>query len=73
MLWYVFPVKEGISWEGHLGGFLVGCVYAFAHRNKKALYKNDLPIQDEPIDFYIGKNGELIDLNQKKIKRKRYD
>ncbi|GGD55152.1 rhomboid family intramembrane serine protease [Muriicola marianensis] len=24
MLWYIFPVEEGISWEGHLGGFLVG-------------------------------------------------
>ena len=63
MLWYVFPVKEGISWEGHLGGFLVGCVYAFVYRDKKAIYKNDLPIEDEPIDFYFGKNGELIDLN----------
>ena len=24
MIWYVFPIKEGISWEGHLSGFLVG-------------------------------------------------
>ena len=24
MLWYIFPVKEGISWEGHLAGFLTG-------------------------------------------------
>ncbi|NER10499.1 Membrane associated serine protease, rhomboid family [Muriicola jejuensis] len=24
MLWYIFPVEDGISWEGHLGGFLVG-------------------------------------------------
>ncbi len=29
MLWYIFPVEEGISWEGHLGGFLVGLFAAF--------------------------------------------
>lgn len=29
MLWYIFPVEEGISWEGHLGGFLVGLLAAY--------------------------------------------
>ena len=29
LLWYIFPVKDGISWEGHLGGFLTGFVLAF--------------------------------------------
>ena len=24
LLWYIFPIKEGISWEGHLAGFLTG-------------------------------------------------
>ncbi len=28
LLWYIFPVKDGISWEGHLGGFLTGLVLA---------------------------------------------
>ncbi len=28
MLWYIFPVKDGISWEGHLGGFLTGLMLA---------------------------------------------
>lgn len=28
MLWYIFPILDGISWEGHLGGFLTGLVLA---------------------------------------------
>ena len=28
LLWYIFPVKEGISWEGHLAGFITGLVLA---------------------------------------------
>jgi len=24
LLWYIFPMENGISWEGHLGGFLSG-------------------------------------------------
>lgn len=28
MIWYIFPVKDGISWEGHLAGFLTGLLLA---------------------------------------------
>lgn len=28
MLWYIFPVKDGMSWEGHLAGFLTGLFLA---------------------------------------------
>ncbi|MBO0590434.1 rhomboid family intramembrane serine protease [Cellulophaga sp. E16_2] len=29
MLWYIFPIQDDISWEGHLSGFLVGFVFAY--------------------------------------------
>ena len=32
MVWYLLPVKEEISWEGHLSGFIVGILFAFYFR-----------------------------------------
>ncbi|MFK7814652.1 MAG: rhomboid family intramembrane serine protease [Maribacter sp.] len=29
LLWYIFPMKDGVSWEGHLGGFLTGFAFAY--------------------------------------------
>lgn len=36
LVWYLFPVDEQISWEGHLGGFISGLVLA-------VLLKKDIP------------------------------
>jgi membrane associated rhomboid family serine protease len=33
MIWYVFPIKEKISWEGHLSGFIVGLILAIVYKN----------------------------------------
>ena len=32
MIWYILPIKDGISWEGHLSGFLVGILLAIIYR-----------------------------------------
>ena len=36
-IWYIFPIKENISWEGHLSGFIVGIILA-------VLFKKNIPI-----------------------------
>ncbi len=33
LIWGVLPGKEGISWEGHLFGFLAGVLFAYLSRN----------------------------------------
>ncbi len=32
MIWGIFPTKEGVSWEGHLSGLIVGVLLAFTYR-----------------------------------------
>ncbi len=56
MIWYILPMKEEISWEGHLSGFLVGLVFAFIYRKH-----GPQPLQydwEEPSTFLEGE-GEL--------------
>jgi len=46
MIWYVFPVEDSISWEGHLSGFLVGLIFAYIFRKRGP----------QPEEFIFSKN-----------------
>ena len=67
MLWYVFPIKEGISWEGHLSGALAGVVLAFALRTelppkqKYAWESPDYREEEDPFMRHFDADGNFIE------------
>jgi membrane associated rhomboid family serine protease len=57
MIWYVLPIKEGMSWEGHLSGFLVGLTMAGFYRNK-GIIKEEHHFTETAFDLLFDKNGK---------------
>jgi membrane associated rhomboid family serine protease len=41
MFWGLFPVKEGVSWESHLYGFVTGLAIAIYYKNEKTYMDDD--------------------------------
>jgi hypothetical protein len=68
MIWYVFPVKDGMSWEGHLGGLITGLVFALIFRKQVAKperYKWEQPNYNEdndPFMRHFDENGNFIEI-----------
>ena len=58
MIWYVFPVKDGISWEGHLSGFVVGLIFAIMYR-KIGIQKMEHTYTSSEFDTYFDEDGNL--------------
>jgi len=58
MIWYVLPIKEGMSWEGHLSGFLVGLVFAIFYR-KKGIVKKEIQFEETEFDLLFDENGSF--------------
>ncbi|MFS4417050.1 rhomboid family intramembrane serine protease [Maribacter sp. 2307ULW6-5] len=67
LLWYIFPVKEGMSWEGHLAGFLVGIVLALATANpvvsakKYAWEKEGYNEENDPFLKHFDEQGNFVE------------
>lgn len=47
MVWYILPIEENVSWEGHLSGFLVGLTFAWIYRNEGP-QKSKFEWEDQP-------------------------
>ncbi len=70
LLWYIFPIKDGISWEGHLGGFIMGLVLAFFLKspvptaNKFAWEQEDYNEEEDEFLKHFDENGNFIELTE---------
>ncbi|WP_339657181.1 rhomboid family intramembrane serine protease [uncultured Maribacter sp.] len=68
LLWYIFPVKEGISWEGHLAGFLTGLLLAsvvngtLPKPKKYEWEKEDFKEEDDLFLKHFDENGNFREL-----------
>lgn len=62
MIWYIFPIKAGISWEGHLSGFLVGLLFAYIFR-KTGPQKTDYKFKETEFDTFFDEDGNFIPPN----------
>jgi len=58
MIWYVLPIKEGISWEGHLSGFVVGLVFALIYKNK-GIVREKFQFTETEFDLLFDENGNF--------------
>ena len=67
MIWYVFPIKEKMSWEGHLSGLIVGFLFALYFRKsiakpkKYAWEAEDYNAEDDPFLRHFDEDGNFIE------------
>ncbi len=59
MIWYLFPIEKGISWEGHLSGFIIGLYFAYYYR-KVGVIKEEFIFSKTEFDEMFDDEGNYI-------------
>src|ERR1044072_3969152 len=62
MVWGIFPIKQEMSWEGHLFGLIAGILIAFNYRKegpKKHEYQWEEEEEEGPHYWETGPPGEI--------------
>lgn len=69
-IWYVFPIKNNMSWEGHLSGFMIGVLLALLFKkntpvNKVYKWENeDYDNTNDPFLNQFDKDGNFIEKDE---------
>tara|TARA_R110001583_G_scaffold34847_5_gene116627 strand:- start:17025 stop:17684 length:660 start_codon:yes stop_codon:yes gene_type:complete len=66
MVWYIFPMEERISWEGHLSGFLVGFSFAYVFRKKGPQPESFKYTENPEFENLFDENGNFIETTENK-------
>ncbi|PHR92774.1 MAG: rhomboid family intramembrane serine protease [Leeuwenhoekiella sp.] len=67
LIWGTLPLQEGMSWEGHLSGFITGTILAFVIRSKiakptkYAWEDQDYNPEEDPFLRQFDADGNFID------------
>lgn len=82
LLWYVFPIDDTISWEGHLSGFITGLLLAVIFKQelpekRKYAWEEDTYNEDnDPFLKHFDEDGNFVpesELIRREIMEKGYD
>ncbi|MFN3876218.1 MAG: rhomboid family intramembrane serine protease [Flavobacteriales bacterium] len=77
LVWGIFPIVAGMSWESHLMGAFVGLVLAVAHRRSPPAVSDPRPSfadedeeEDPPAPYLEDDTGDVADEREMRWKRK---
>lgn len=67
LLWYIFPIEKGMSWEGHLAGLISGLIFSVIYKakiNKPKIYtweQDDYVEEEDDFMKQFDENGNFIE------------
>lgn len=70
MVWYVLPIRDGMSWEGHLSGFISGILLAYFIKVKvdpNPVYSWQKPQyneEDDPFMRHFDESGNFVEIKE---------